>query len=61
MSFVAALLITMGKSFAEGAMSTIGCAAASIVVPIIMPRIVGAVKGFANKAPVEEDIDPDLC
>ena len=61
MSFVAALLLTAGKCFAEGAMRSIGCTAASMLMPIVMPKIIGAVRGFANKAPAEEDIDPDLC
>ena len=61
MSFVAALLLTAGKCFTEGAMRYIGCTAASMVMPIVMPRIIGAVKGFANKVPAEEEIDPDLC
>ena len=60
MSFITALLIGAGRSFGTGAMQTLGCAVASMVVPIIAPRIIGAVKGIM-KVPVQEEVDPDLC
>ena len=60
MSFLTALLLTAGKSFGMGAMNTIGSAAAALLIPVVVPKITGAVKGF-RKGPVEEDCDPDLC
>ena len=60
-SFLTALLKTAGMSFGAGAMNTFGCFAASMIIPIVAPRIIGAVKNLV-KAPVEEEeADPDLC
>ena len=61
MAVITALVLTMGKSFAEGAMTTIGAAAASLLIPVLMPKLMGAVKAHANKASSEEETDPDLC
>ena len=58
-SFFTSLLKTAGLSFSAGAMNAFGCFAASVVIPIIAPKIIGAVKNLA-KVP-EEEVDPDLC
>ena len=60
MSFIAALLISAGKSFGAGAMQTLGCAAAALIVPVITPKIMGAVRKL-TKSPAPEETDPDLC
>ena len=59
-SFLTALLRTAGMSFGAGAMNTFGCFAASLIIPIVAPKIIGAVKKI-SKAPAEEEVDPDLC
>jgi len=61
MAVITALALTMGRCFIQGAMTSVGQYAAAILIPVMMPKIMGAVKGFNNKAPVEEEIDPDLC
>ena len=60
MSFPTALLRTAAVSFSAGAMNAFGCFAASMIIPIIAPRIISAVKKL-TKAPVQEEVDPDLC
>jgi len=59
-SFLSALLRTAGLSFGAGAMNAFGCFAASVVIPIIAPKVIGAVRNF-TKTPAEEEEDPDLC
>ena len=59
-SFFTALLKTAGLSFGAGAMNTFGCFAASLIIPIVAPKIIGAVKNL-TKATEEEEEDPDLC
>ena len=59
-SFLAAVLLGAGKSFGTGAMNVAGSMVASMVLPIIIPKITGAVKRIM-KVPEEESGDPDLC
>ena len=61
MAVITALVMTMGRCFVQGAMTSVGQYAAAILIPVMMPKVMGAVKSFTNKAPVEEDVDPDLC
>ena len=58
--FLTALLKTAGTSFSAGAMNAFGCFAASMIIPIVAPKIINAVKKI-SKAPAEEEVDPDLC
>ena len=59
-SFITALLRTAGLSFGAGAMNAFGCFAASMVIPIVAPKIISAVKKI-SKLPAEDEEDPDLC
>ena len=58
--FLAALLKTAGTSFSAGAMNAFGCFAASMIIPIVAPKIINAVKKI-SKASADEEVDPDLC
>ena len=59
-SFLTALLLTAAKSFGTGAMNVAGGMVASMVLPIVLPKLEGAVRKFM-KTPKEDVSDPDLC
>ncbi len=55
-------LLFVGKNFGSGALGVAGSVAASALIPIVVPKIAGAIKGFREAhASVPEDADPDLC
>ena len=55
-------LLFVGKNFGAGALGVAGNVAAAALIPVVVPKIAGAIKGFREaRAPAVEDADPDLC
>ena len=55
-------LLFVGKNFGAGALGVAGNVAAAALIPVVVPKIAGAIKGFREAhAPVIEETDPDLC
>ncbi len=62
MNPIGSFFLFVGKNFGAGALGVAGQIAAAAIVPMVMPKIIGAVRGFRNAhATVPEDADPDLC
>ena len=62
MGALTSFLLFVGKNFGAGALSVAGNMAAVALVPIVMPKIAGAIKGFRDAhAPAADECDPDLC
>lgn len=60
MGVVGPFLMFAGRNFGAGLLNAAGCAVATIVIPVIAPRIAGFLKGL-NRPCEEEMADPDLC
>ncbi len=62
MNAFGSFLLFVGKNFGAGALSVAGNIAAAAIVPVVIPKIAGAIKGFREAhAPAADDADPDLC
>lgn len=58
----ASFLLFVGKNFGAGALGVAGNVAAAALIPVVVPKIAGAIRGFREtRAPVVEETDPDLC